>query len=33
VGGFKAWEEAIVNPSLQSAAALQEPGGRIPQET
>ena len=33
VGGFEAWEEAIVNPSLQSAAALQEPGGRTPQET
>ena len=33
VGGFQAWEEAIVNPSLQSAAALQEPGGRIPRET
>jgi len=33
VGGFDAWEEAVVNPSLQSAAALQEPGGRTPQET
>jgi len=33
VGGFEAWEEAILNPSLQSAAALQEPGGRTPQET
>lgn len=33
VGGFDAWEEAIVNPSLQSAATLQEPGGRIPQKT
>ena len=33
VGGFEAWEEAIVNPSLQSAAALQEPGGRAPRET
>ena len=32
VGGFDAWEEAIVNPSLQSASALQEPGGRIPRE-
>jgi rhodanese-related sulfurtransferase len=32
VGGFDAWEEAIVNPSLQSAAALQEPGGRTPRE-
>ena len=32
-GGFDAWEEAIVNSSLQSAVALQEPGGRTPQET
>ncbi len=32
VGGFDAWEEAIVNPSLQSAGALQEPGGRTPRE-
>jgi rhodanese-related sulfurtransferase len=32
VGGFEAWEEAIVTPSLQSAAALQESGGRTPQE-
>lgn len=32
VGGFDPWEEAIVNPSLQSASALQEPGGRTPQE-
>ena len=32
VGGFDAWEEAVVNPSLQSASALQEPGGRIPRE-
>jgi glyoxylase-like metal-dependent hydrolase (beta-lactamase superfamily II)/rhodanese-related sulfurtransferase len=32
-GGFEAWEEAIVNPSLQSAAALQEPGGRTPKAT
>ncbi len=33
VGGFDAWEEAVVNPSLLSAEALQEPGGRTPQET
>ena len=33
VGGFDAWEEAIVNPSLQSSSALQEPDGRTPQET
>ena len=31
-GGFDAWEERIVNPSLQSASALQEPGGRIAKE-
>jgi len=30
--GFDAWEEAVVNPSLQSAMALQEPGGRTPEE-
>ncbi len=28
IGGFEAWEEAIINPSLQSSSALQEPGGR-----
>ena len=33
VGGFEAWEEAIVNPSMQSAAALQEHDGRIPRKT
>ena len=33
VGGFDAWEEAVVNPALLSAEALQEPGGRTPQET
>ena len=33
VGGFDAWEETIVNPLLLSASALQEPGGRTPQET
>lgn len=33
VGGFEAWEEAVVNPSLLSADALQEPGGRTPQKT
>jgi glyoxylase-like metal-dependent hydrolase (beta-lactamase superfamily II)/rhodanese-related sulfurtransferase len=32
VGGFDAWEEAVVNPSLQSASALQEAGGRAPRE-
>ena len=32
VGGFDAWEEAVVNPSLQSAMALQEPGARTPRE-
>ena len=32
VGGFDAWEETVVNPSLQSAGALQEAGGRIPGE-
>ena len=32
VGGFEEWEEAIVNPSLQSASALQESGGRTPRE-
>jgi glyoxylase-like metal-dependent hydrolase (beta-lactamase superfamily II)/rhodanese-related sulfurtransferase len=32
VGGFDAWEESVVNPSLQSAAALQEPGGRRTRE-
>ena len=32
VGGFDAWEEVVVNPSLQSTTALQEPGGRIAQE-
>ena len=31
VGGFDAWEKAVVNPSLLSASALQEPGGRTPQ--
>ena len=30
VGGFDAWEESVVNPSLHSAAALLEPGGRTP---
>ncbi len=33
VGGFEAWEEAIVNPCLQSASALQEPGGRTARKT
>ncbi len=28
VSDFAAWKEAVMNPSLQSAAALQEPGGR-----
>ena len=32
VGGFDAWEEAVVNPSLQSPVALQEPGGRTPRK-
>jgi len=27
-GGFEAWEMAVVHPSLHSAAALQQPGGR-----
>lgn len=27
-GGFEAWEMAVVHPSLQSASALQQPGGR-----
>jgi len=27
-GGFDAWEMAVVHPSLQSAAAIQQPGGR-----
>ena len=31
-GGFDAWEEAVINPSLQSAMALQEPGGRTSEE-
>jgi glyoxylase-like metal-dependent hydrolase (beta-lactamase superfamily II)/rhodanese-related sulfurtransferase len=28
-GGFEAWEMAVVHPSLHSASALQQPGGRI----
>ena len=28
IGGFDAWEAAIVHPSLHSSSALQEPGGR-----
>jgi glyoxylase-like metal-dependent hydrolase (beta-lactamase superfamily II)/rhodanese-related sulfurtransferase len=32
VGGFDAWEEAVVNPALQSAQALQEAGGRTSRE-
>ena len=28
VGGFEAWEEAVVNPSLQSSELLQRAGGR-----
>jgi rhodanese-related sulfurtransferase len=27
-GGVEAWEMAVVHPSLQSASALQQPGGR-----
>ncbi len=33
VGGFDAWGEVVVIPSLQSAVAPQEPGGRTPQKT
>ena len=33
VGGFEAWEEAIVNPLLQSASALQEAGAQRQRET
>ncbi|GJL55471.1 MAG: MBL fold hydrolase [Nitrospirales bacterium] len=28
VGGFNAWEEQVVNPSLQSSESLQQAGGR-----
>ena len=28
VGGFEAWEEQVVNPSLQSSESLQQTGGR-----
>ena len=28
VGGFEAWEETVVNPSLQSSESLQQAGGR-----
>ena len=33
IGGFEAWETAIVNPSLHSSSALQEPGGRTKNHT
>lgn len=29
-GGYEAWEMAVVHPSLHSASALQQPGGRQP---
>ena len=32
-GGFEAWEEALVNPSLPSTFPRQEPGGRTPRNT